>query len=87
MKHLNLAVRRYRENRKALTNLRANQEVLIRYQELLDEDLATVTAVMNPNSRGQSRTNLAWFWKLDVTGMGPSDEYMAECEFKMSLSI
>ena len=34
------------------------------YQKLTDDDLKTVTGVIDPNARGQSKETLAWFWFL-----------------------
>jgi len=64
----------------ALRILGASAEVLAQYKDITKEDLRTVTAVSEPNARGQSKEKLAWFWSLDVAGDSDGSEHLEECE-------
>ena len=83
---LNIQRKLYSNALRALKNLGAGQEILNKYKEIKKDDLRTVTAIAEPNSRGQSQVKLAWFWSLDVAGDSDGNEYMEECEFPL-LSI
>ena len=65
----------------ALRNLHASADILAQYKEITKEDLRTVTAVSEPNARGQSKEKLAWFWSLDVAGDSEGSEHLDECEW------
>ena len=68
----------------ALKNLNASADILAQYKEITKEDLKTVTAVSEPNARGQSKEKLAWFWSLDVAGDSDGSEHLDECELHIS---
>ena len=56
----------YKKCRKVMIMLGADQELLGKYQALLDGDLKVTTAVSNPNGSGSRNANLAWFWTMDI---------------------
>jgi len=64
----------------ALRALGASDDILAQYQEITKEDMKTVTAISEPNARGQSKEQLAWFWNLDVSGDSENSQHMEECE-------
>lgn len=78
---LKVHVRRYKECRKALVQLRADAETLERYKVLSEKEghLRTVTAIAEPNARGQMSEKGAWFWGMDVAGDAEGNPYMSEC--------
>ena len=39
-----------------------------------------VTAIVDPNARGQTGEALAWFWSRDVAGDIADNGYMEDCE-------
>ena len=70
----------------ALRTLGASAEVLAHYKDITKEDLRTVTAVSEPNARGQSKEKMAWFWSLDVAGDSDGSEHLEECKFGVILT-
>lgn len=70
----------------ALRTLGASAEVLAQYKDITKEDLRTVTAVSEPNARGQSKEKMAWFWSLDVAGDSDGSEHLEECKFCVTLT-
>jgi hypothetical protein len=76
-------VRRYKECRKALVQLRANNEILRRFQVLSEKEghLRTVTAIAEPNARGQMSEKAVWFWGMDMADKANGNPYMGECEW------
>ena len=70
----------YTNSLAALRILGASAEILAQYKDITKEDLKTVTAVSEPNARGQSKEKLAWFWSLDVVGDSDGSEHLEECE-------
>ncbi|TEB23553.1 hypothetical protein FA13DRAFT_1639866, partial [Coprinellus micaceus] len=73
-------VRRYKECRKALVQLRADDEILRRFQVLSEKEghLRTVTAIAEPNARGQMSEKAAWFWGMDMADEANGNPYMGE---------
>lgn len=65
---------------KALKVLGAGEEVLSKYKKIKKDDLRTITAIAEPNARGESHRKLAWFWSLDVAGDSDKSEHLEECE-------
>ena len=61
---LQLWRKKYDATRQTLSWLGAPVNVQSIYQKLTDDDLKTVTRVIDPNARGQSKETLAWFWFL-----------------------
>ena len=61
---LQLWRKKYDAARQTLSCLGAPANVQSIYQKLTDDDLKTVTRVIDPNARGQSKETLAWFWFL-----------------------
>ena len=45
-----------------------------------------MTAVSEPNARGQSKEKMAWFWSLDVAGDSDGSEHLEECKFDVILT-
>ena len=64
----------------ALVSLRADEDTLIKYQELMDADLKVTTSVLNPNGSGHWNENLAWFWSMDIPRDTQADDWMSECQ-------
>ncbi|KAJ3527505.1 hypothetical protein NMY22_g9765 [Coprinellus aureogranulatus] len=52
----------------ALHRLNAGHDILKQYKKVLKRHLTVVTAIANPNARGQSRKDLAWFWTHGQAG-------------------
>ncbi|KAK7676858.1 hypothetical protein QCA50_020194 [Cerrena zonata] len=65
------AAKVYRTARKAMILLGADEILLSKYQVLLREDLASSTAVAEPNARGQSRVKLSWIWHMRSQSNNP----------------
>ncbi|TEB24072.1 hypothetical protein FA13DRAFT_1797607 [Coprinellus micaceus] len=76
-------VRRYKECRKALVQLGADDAILRRFQVLSEKEghLRTVTAIAEPNARGQMSEKAAWFWGMDMAEDANGNPYMGECEW------
>lgn len=71
--------KKYDAARTTLIHLGAPTSIKDIYHPLKDEDLKTVTGVVNPNARGQSRETLAWFWFLrHPDGDEEDNEYLEE---------
>lgn len=70
----------YRRARVALEVLKAPQEVMARFKDLLPVDLKTNTTFLNTSVRGVKHANLAWFWYLDMEGDALDDNVMKECK-------
>ena len=70
----------YKKCCKAMIMLGADQELLGKYQVLLDGDLKVTTAVSNPNGSGSRNANLAWFWTMDISRDAKEDNWMSECK-------
>ena len=64
--------------------LGAKANILAQYKDITKEDLQVVTAVSEPNARGQSKETMAWFWSLDVAGDSDESEHLEECESAVS---
>lgn len=73
------AAKVYRTARKAMILLGADDTLLARYKVLLKEDLASSTAVADPNARGQSRVKLSWIWQ--TTPHTDNPEFLTESTF------
>lgn len=65
------AAKVYRTARKAMILLGADDSTLSKYNVLLKEDLASSTAVVDPNARGQSRSKLSWIWRTAQSSNNP----------------
>ena len=63
----------------ALVSLRADEDTLSKYRELMDADLKVTTSVLNPNGSGHRNENLAWFWSMDIPRDTQADDWMSEC--------
>ena len=70
----------YNQARHALFALKSSQEICERYKELKKDELRPLKSVYEPNARGQTRVNLAWFWTIQVGSDSDGSEYMSECE-------
>ena len=70
----------YRQCRKAIIDLGADELCLNRYRPLKDEDLKVTAAAAGPNSRGHCNDTLAWFWSMDVPRDTEANDWMSECE-------
>ncbi|KAJ3525420.1 hypothetical protein NMY22_g10585 [Coprinellus aureogranulatus] len=75
---LKLHVKHYKNARRALLDLPADQPVLTRFQDISKKEghLKTVTAIAEPNAAGQSSAQTAWFWGVDVAGDSGKNAYM-----------
>ena len=69
----------YKKCHRALVSLRADEDTLTKYQELMDADLKVTTSVLNPNGSGHRNENLAWFWSMDIPRDTQADDWMSEC--------
>ncbi|KAK7680044.1 hypothetical protein QCA50_016990 [Cerrena zonata] len=70
------AAKVYRTTRTAMMLLGADDKILSTYKVLLKEDLASSTAVAEPNARGQSRVKLSWIWQ--TTSHSNNPEFLTE---------
>jgi hypothetical protein len=77
MRHL---LRVYNHARWALSRLHAEGSILKRFKEVQREHTAAVTAIYEPNMRGQSNKSLPWIWTMDVKGDSEKSTYLEECE-------
>lgn len=75
---LTLHVKHYKNARQALLDLPADAQTLARFQVISRKQghLNTVTAVAEPNARGQSTGQTAWFWGMDVVGDSGKNAYL-----------
>ncbi|KAF8549476.1 hypothetical protein OG21DRAFT_1525780 [Imleria badia] len=64
--------------RKAMLNLGANKETLLRYKPLKEEDLRVSSAAAAPNARGHRNDGLTWFWTMDVLRDTKRNSWMSE---------
>ncbi|KAH9912946.1 uncharacterized protein B0H18DRAFT_889089, partial [Fomitopsis serialis] len=65
----------YRRARAAMQVLGLSEEEQAKYQQLTADDLKTVTAVAEPNKRGQRHKSSSWIWNVNVGGdMRSNDE-------------
>lgn len=80
---LTLHVKHYKNARNALIGLQADKDILERFKDISKKQghLNTVTAVAEPNARGQSSGQTAWFWGMDVAGDSSSNAYMNDCAY------
>ena len=71
----------YRQLRVALIALKASQDVLQRFRELLATDLKTTSTLLHwhPSIEGMKHKHLPWFWLLDVAGDTSDMNMMTEC--------
>ena len=69
----------YRRCRMQMISLGADEDVLARFRELRDTDLAVSTAIADPNARGHRNDTLAWFWTMDVPRDTSANNWMSEC--------
>ncbi len=76
MKH----VRRYQRARRALTELGADQEILLKYKDIRREDLKMSADILEENRVGQRNTTLVWFWQLGPQEDTDRNEWMEECQ-------
>ncbi|KAK7686059.1 hypothetical protein QCA50_010871 [Cerrena zonata] len=70
------AAKVYRTARTAMMLLGADDKILSTYKVLLKEDLASSTAVTEPNACGQSRVKLSWIWQTMSHSNNP--EFLTE---------
>lgn len=64
-----------------MKTLGAKADILEQYKDITKDDLRVVTAVSEPNARGQSKETMAWFWSLDVAGDSDESEHLEECKW------
>lgn len=74
----------YRRARKAILAPSPDPELLKQYQPIGKEDLRTAD-VTDERRLGQSKENLAWFWKLGANKAG-KHEWTTECEWHLLTS-
>lgn len=67
----------YARAREAMIRLRADDNTLIRFRNLLKEDVSASTAILNPNIPGSSNRRLSWIWQTGPSASGP--DTMREC--------
>ena len=73
---IDAAAKVYTTARKAMVKLGADSVLLGKYKPLSATDLVASTAVMDPNSRGQTRLQLSWIWKIHTPTENP--DYLNE---------
>ena len=79
---IDTAAKVYNTARKAMIKLGANATLLGKYKQLSAADLVASTAVMDPNSRGQTRLQLSWIWQIHTHSDNP--DYLNESSFFLS---
>ena len=72
----------YRRCRMQMIALGADEDMLGRFRELHDADLAISTAIADPNARGHRNDTLAWFWTMDVPRDTAANNWMSECRLQ-----
>lgn len=71
----------YRQARYALKRLGVDKDKLdCQFRELMDDDLQTSTAVMEPNARGQRKKQLSWIWQTPGMNITNQTTVVNECE-------
>ncbi|EAU81827.2 hypothetical protein CC1G_12943 [Coprinopsis cinerea okayama7 len=71
-------VKVYNQARWAMRRLGADAKTLQRYRPIAPGDTKAVTAIYNPNARGQRNKSLSWIWTMDVAGDSAKSEYLEE---------
>jgi hypothetical protein len=73
-------VRCYSRARMALQRLGADDEILVKYQEIKKEDLRMSGDILEENRVGQRSDTLAWFWRLGPNSDIEGNAWMEEGE-------
>jgi hypothetical protein len=76
----NKHLRAYRQARKALKHLGADDATLMQYQELQSEHLALNENITEENRVGQRSHAMPWIWKSGGQNADQDDAWMQECE-------
>ncbi|KAH6908105.1 hypothetical protein BKA70DRAFT_1372112 [Coprinopsis sp. MPI-PUGE-AT-0042] len=76
--HMRLNIKIYHKSRWALSRLGAEQSVMNRYRRITKSDTKAITAIYQPNARGQRNKSLSWIWTTDVQGDSARSAYLAE---------
>ena len=71
----------YNAARWGLIHLGADDAVLSHYQLLKKTDLKVNTTIATPNTPGQCKAQLAWFWNIENQQDANSDDWMEEGKF------
>ena len=74
----------YIRGRKAMVDLGAGNNLLVRYKVLTRQDLSVKTSIIAPQVRGQRNMSLPWFWTMDVRRDADVGEWMEDCKFSFS---
>ena len=82
-----LYCRLYGRTRAALVRLRANIQILNKYQILLKEDVKASTAMMQPNLPGASSLRLSWIWQTQWSGLESTPDGMRECKSSLDFFV
>ncbi|EAU88973.2 hypothetical protein CC1G_10669 [Coprinopsis cinerea okayama7 len=68
----------YNQARWAMRRLGADTTTLLHYRAIKPDDIRAVTAIYQPNARGQRNKSLSWIWNLNVSGDSQKSEYLEE---------
>ncbi len=71
----------YTSARRSLQKLKADDEVLAKYQPLTRADLKANAAVVNPNIRGERDKDLPWIWTVNLEGKEEDPEWLNDCKY------
>ncbi|EAU93542.2 hypothetical protein CC1G_02772 [Coprinopsis cinerea okayama7 len=77
-KQLRVQIRIYNLARWAIQRLGADADVLLRYRPVKKEDTRAITAVYNPNARGERNKPMSWIWNLNIQGDSDNSAYLNE---------
>ena len=69
----------YTRCRSALVALNVGKDILEKYQILKVKDLASSTALVNPNMPGSTRLQLSWIWQTELNNGEISSAALREC--------
>ena len=73
--------RSYYRARRAMINLGADEETMIRYKVIERTDLKMSGDVVDPSRLGQRNDALAWFWRMPGNNEDQYDSWMQECKY------
>lgn len=85
--HIAYHCRVYDRCRAAILKLGANETTLNKFRSLQRQDLASSTALLNPNEPGSSNHRLSWIWLSGRTADDQDSLGLQECKFFYHLPI